>query len=307
MASPKSLSGNLREQNIPLGIGLMLGGIVLFSMNDALAKWLSASYPATEMLLLRSILAVALLAPVVHRLGWRKLVEVERPWLHVLRATIGAVETAMFYWAVRKLPLADAMTYYLAGPIYVTVMAALFLHERVGWRRWAAVLVGFFGVVIALGPSASSFGLSALIAFAGSIIYSVFLVMTRALRQTPDTVLTAWQIAGGLVVGVVAAPFLWQPVAHWYDAGLMAALGAAALLAIIAITRSLAVAPASVVIPYQYTMIVWGSIFGYFFFGNVPSLQVVAGAVIIIGAGLFIFFREQKAGVPPQPEAAPER
>ena len=96
MTSPKSPPGNLREQNIPLGIGLMLGGIFLFSMNDALAKWLSASYPATEMLLLRSILAVVLLAPVIHKLGWRKLIEVNRPWVHFARAGIGAIETAMF-------------------------------------------------------------------------------------------------------------------------------------------------------------------------------------------------------------------
>jgi hypothetical protein len=128
---------------------------------------------------------------VIHRLGWRRLIEVERPWLHFIRAMIGAVETAMFYWAVRKLPLADAMTYYLAGPIYVTVMASLFLREKVGWRRWAAVLIGFLGVVIALGPSATSFGPYAFIAFAGSIVYSVFLVMTRALRQTSETVMTA--------------------------------------------------------------------------------------------------------------------
>jgi drug/metabolite transporter (DMT)-like permease len=309
MTSSPAISPALhnREQNIPLGIGLMLGGIFLFSMNDALAKWLSASYPATEMLLLRSILAMVLLAPVIHRLGWRRLIEVERPWLHFIRAMIGAVETAMFYWAVRKLPLADAMTYYLAGPIYVTVMASLFLREKVGWRRWAAVLIGFLGVVIALGPSATSFGPYAFIAFAGSIVYSVFLVMTRALRQTSETVMTAWQIVGGVVVGVVAAPFLWQPVAHWWDATLMAALGAAALLAILSITRSLALAPASVVVPYQYTMIVWAGIFGYFFFSNLPSLQVIVGAAIIIGAGLFIFFREQKAGLPPSAEAAPER
>jgi drug/metabolite transporter (DMT)-like permease len=279
---------------------------VLFAMNDALAKWLSASYPATEMVLLRSLLAFALLVPFIHRIGWRKLIEVEKPWLHLLRAMIGAGETAMFYWAVRSLPLADAMTYYLAGPIYVTVMAALFLREKVGWRRWTAVLIGFSGVVVALGPSAASFGVSALIAFAGSIIYSVFLVMTRAMRQTPDMVLTAWQVLGGIIVGIVAMPFLWVPIAHWWDGALMAALGAAALLAIIAITRSLALAPASVVVPYQYMMIVWGGIFGYIFFHNVPSLQVVIGAAIIVGAGLFIFVREQQAGVPPAPEAAPE-
>jgi drug/metabolite transporter (DMT)-like permease len=296
-----------REQNNTLGIGFMLGGILLFSMNDALAKWLSASYPATEMLLFRSIPAILLLAPIIHRLGWRSLVAVDRPWLHFIRATIGAVETAMFYWAVRSLPLADAMTYYLAGPIYVTVIAAVFLREEVGWRRWTAVLVGFIGVVIALGPSAFSFGGAALIAFLGSIVYSVFLVMTRVLRGTQESVLAAWQVIGGIVVGLVAAPFLWEPVAHWTDGALMGFLGIVAVLAILAINRSLVLAPASVVVPYQYTMIVWAVIFGYIFFANVPSAQTLIGAAIIIGAGLFIFFREQRIGKPAAEEIAPER
>jgi drug/metabolite transporter (DMT)-like permease len=208
---------------------------------------------------------------------------------------------------VRSLPLADAMTYYLAGPIYVTVIAALILRERVGWRRWTAVLVGFLGVVIALGPSALSFGAAAMVAFAGSIIYSAFLIMTRVLRGTQESVLAAWQVIGGIIVGVVAAPFLWQPVGHWWDAALMGFLGVVAVLAILAINRSLVLAPASVVVPFQYTMIVWAVIFGFVFFGTVPTMQTLIGAVIIIGAGLFIFFREQQRGVPPAPEAAPER
>ncbi|HVY18625.1 MAG TPA: DMT family transporter [Bauldia sp.] len=296
-----------RAQNTTLGIGFMLGGILLFSMNDALAKWLSGTYPATEMLLFRSVPAILLLAPMVQRVGWRALIEVERPWLQFARAALGAVETAMFYWAVRTLPLADAMTYYLAGPIYVTVMAAVFLREKVGWRRWSAVLVGFLGVVIALGPSALSFGGAALIALVGSVIYSAFLVMTRVLRGTQESVLASWQVIGGLVVGLIAAPFLWAPVARWWDGALMGFLGVVAVLAILCINRSLVLAPASVVVPYQYTMIIWAVIFGFIFFGNVPSMQTLVGAAIIIGAGLFIFFREQQVGLPAAEEIAPER
>ncbi len=296
-----------RAQNIPLGVVFMLAGILLFSLNDALAKWVSVGYPSTQMLLVRSVTALILLAPVVHKIGWRSLLDVERPWLHLLRATIGAGETAMFYWAVRSLPLADAMTYYLAGPIYVTLIAAVFLREKVGWRRWAAVFVGFAGVVVALGPSALSFGWAALVAFAGSAIYSIFLVMTRALRGTSETILATWQVIGGLIVGIVAAPFLWAPVAQWWDVGLMALLGVGGLLAIICINRSLTLAPASIVVPYQYTMIVWAVILGYFFFANVPSAQTLVGAAIIISAGLFIFFREQQVGLPAAEEIAPER
>jgi drug/metabolite transporter (DMT)-like permease len=297
-----------REQNISLGIGLMLGAVFLFSLNDVLGKWLAATYAAPQMLLFRSVAAIIVLTPVIRRMGgWRSLVTIERPWLQALRAAAGAIETGLFYWAVRKLPLADAMTYYLAGPIYVTLMAAVFLREKVGWRRWSAVIAGFVGVVIALGPSASGFGWSALIALTGSIVYSGFLVSTRVLRGTNDTIMAAWQVGASLVVGIVASPFVWTPLVHGYDALLLGLLGIVSLIAIICVNRSLAVAPASAVVPYQYTMIVWAVIFGYVVFRNVPETQTLVGAAIIVGAGLFIFFREQKAGLPAQTELPPDR
>jgi len=213
---PGAAATTLREQNNLAGIGFMAGAIFIFSVNDALGKWLAADYAPPQILLFRSVVAGVLLIPIIRRMGWRALLRVERPWLQLFRVVLAAVETAMFYWAVKRLPLADAMTYYLAGPIYVTLMAAVFLGEKVGWRRWLAVLVGFLGVIVALGPSAASFGGAALIAFAGSIIYSVYLVVTRVLRGTPDTVMAAWQIGAGLIFGIVGTPFVWVPLAHWY-------------------------------------------------------------------------------------------
>jgi drug/metabolite transporter (DMT)-like permease len=146
-----------------------------------------------------------------------------------------------------------------------------------------------------------------LIALAGSIIYAVFLVVTRVLRGTPDTVMAAWQIACALVLGIVGTPLVWRPLVHWQDGLLLCLLGAVALVAIIGVNRSLALAPASVVVPYQYTVIVWAAIFGYLVFGDVPKVQTVIGAAIIIAAGLFIFFREQQIGVRSEPEMPPER
>ncbi len=304
-SDPSSGAGN-RDQNIPLGIALMFASVFTFSVNDVLGKWLAGSYPALQILLFRSFASAILLTPFVLRGGWRKLFDVERPKLQMLRAVLASVEVVLFYWAVHSLPLADAMTYYLAGPIYVTVLAAIFLGERTGWRRWAAVLVGFVGVLVALGPSASSVGWTALIAFSGSVIYSIYLVITRTLRRTPDYVMAAWQIASSLVIGIVTAPFAWTPLAHWQDGPLLALLGVASLIAIIGLNRSLSLAPASVVVPYQYMMIVWAVLFGYFVFGNVPRPQTLVGAAIIIGAGLFIFFREQSVGMAPRKELAPE-
>jgi drug/metabolite transporter (DMT)-like permease len=296
-----------REQNNLAGIGLMLGAIFVFSLNDALGKWLAASYDAPQILLFRSIAGLLLLLPVVRRMGWRAFVEVERPWLQALRVAMGVGETAMFYWAVRYLPLADTMTYYLAGPIYVTILAAVFLGEKVGWRRWLAVLIGFVGVLIALGPSTESMGWPALIAFAGSVIYSGFLIITRLLRRTHDTVMASWQMAAGLIFGMVGTPFTWVTPSSWVDILLIALLGVGGLIATIGVNRSLAVAPASVVVPYQYTMIVWAATFGYVFFGNVLSPQTTIGAAVIVCAGLFIFFREQRRGMPVAAEAPPER
>ena len=116
-----------------------------------------------------------------------------RPGLQVLRIVLSTLEVAMFFWAVGYLPLADAVTFYLAGPIYVTAISALLLKERVGWRRWTAVLVGFLGVVIALRPSAATLTLPALIALAGSLSFALLMIVTRVLRETNDTVLIATQ------------------------------------------------------------------------------------------------------------------
>lgn len=308
MTPPKGPTNTVqRTQNIPLGILLMVGAVFLFSVNDVLGKWLAGTYFAPQILLFRSIASALILSPIIWRSGWRSFIFVERPGLQAARAVLATVEVFFFYTAVRYLPLADAMTYYLAGPIYVTILAALFLREPVGWRRWTAVLIGFLGVLIALGPSAASFGWPALVAFAGSMIYAVFLVVTRSLRGTPDTVMAAWQVACALMLGAVTSPFAWSPLEHAQDAFLIGLLGVASLAAIIGVNRSLAVAPASVVVPYQYMMIVWAVVFGYFVFGNIPKLQTFIGAAIIVAAGLFIYFREQKVGLQPSEEIAPER
>ena len=302
-----TVSAPLRAQNVPLGIGLMCLAVFMFSANDVLGKWLAANYWPPEILLFRSCASLVLLAPLLQRRGWRQLIAVERPWLQFLRALIASIEVVLFYWGVHYLPLADAMTYYLAGPIYVTLMAALFLGERVGWRRWLAVLVGFLGVVIALGPSIASFGWPVLIAFAGSIVYAVFLVTTRVLRATPDVVMAGWQIGLSLVLGILFTPLTWVSPTDWAQGALLCLLGVVSLAAIICINRSLAVAPASAVVPFQYTMIVWAVIFGYLVFGNVPKVQTLIGAAVIVAAGLFLFFRESSIGLPLEKELAPER
>ena len=131
------------------GIGLMLAGTALFSINDALGKWLLATYSVGELLLVRSMTALTLLAPFVYRAGITAFAGAPRRWLQLLRIVLSTLEVAMFFWAVSYLPLADTVTFYLAGPIYVTAFSVILLREHVGWRRWTAVLIGFVGVLLA--------------------------------------------------------------------------------------------------------------------------------------------------------------
>jgi drug/metabolite transporter (DMT)-like permease len=274
------------------GIGLMVLGIFLFCCNDALGKWLLATYSVWQMLLIRSIAALLLLAPLIWREGAAGIAAVPRPGLQIARVALSVLESIMFFWAVTYLPLADAVTFYLAAPIYVTALSALVLREPVGWRRWSAVGVGFVGVLIALRPSTAMLTWPAMIALTGSMFFAVFLILTRTLRGTSDTVMVSGTFVAMVVVSGAVAPFAWVPPSA-RDFGLMALLGVVAMVAFACVNRSLKLAPASVAVPYQYTMIVWAIGLGYIVFGDVPDVWTLTGATIIAAAGLYILWREQ--------------
>ena len=193
------------------------------------------------------------------------------------------------------LPLADVITYYLAAPIFVTALSAIVLREQVGWRRWSAVLIGFCGVLIALHPSTQTVTWPAMIALAGSMTFAVLMLITRSLRATPDIVLASTQFMGTFAFGAVLAPFGWITPAPGSLIFFVAA-GCISVCALLCVNRSLKLAPASVVVPYQYSMIIWAVMFGYAVFGDVPSIATIAGASIIIGAGFYIFLRERDLG-----------
>src|SRR5215471_19889825 len=279
------------------GIGLMLLSVTLFSLNDAIGKWLVGAYPVGEALLIRSVVALALIAPFVWRERLSAFTAAPRPRLQVLRAAISTTEVVCFFWSVGYLPLADVITFYLAGPIYVTALAPFVLNEHVGWRRWAAVLVGFAGVLLALKPSAAALTAPALVALAGSLLYAGLLILTRVLRNTANVVLVSSQIATTALFGLAMAPLGWVTPAPG-DFALMVLFGVLAMGGLACLNMSLKRAAASVVVPYQYTMIVWGVVLGYLVFGDEPRAHVLAGAAVIIAAGLFIFFREQRVARP---------
>jgi len=294
MTAPPSIpsAATGRRSTVLAGIGFMLVAVFLFALNSAAGKWLVAKYPVGEFMLIRSCFTLLFLSPFIWHTGRAAFANAPRPGLQVMRVVLGSIEVAMFFWAVSYLPLADTTTFYLAGPIYVTALSVVLLRERVGWRRWSAVLIGFTGVVIALRPSSSSFTLPALIALAGSVMYALVLITTRALRATNDVVLMTTYFIGAVAFGIVTVPFGWVTPTT-YDLLFLAGIGISNIVAQFSVIRSLKLASASVVVPYQYTLIVWSVVFGWLIFAELPDIYTVVGAAIIVAAGLYIFWREQ--------------
>ena len=285
-------------QSVPstrLGIAFMLLAVLMFALNDTMGKWLVATYSVGQLLMLRSIAAFIVLSPLIVRAGWRTLVDVPRPGLLITRALLAAAEVGAFYLAVAYLPLADVITYWMAAPIYVAALSPLLLGEKVGWRRWTAIVIGFIGVVIAMEPSAQTLTLPALISIGGSMLFALMMVAGRALRGTSDLAMVFWPILVSGIGGAATVPFGWVTPTG-FDLALLGLLGVVALAAHFFVNRSLALADASTVTPYQYTLLVWAVLFGWLFFGEVPRTAMLIGAAVIVASGLYIFFREQTLG-----------
>lgn len=294
-ASPGSITTGSLKANPALGIGLMLFACFTVIGGSTLSKSLMLVYPVMLLLFIRNFAVLAMLVPFTRA---SDIIAAPRPKLQALRFFLAAIEAPMYFFSLAYMPIVDLTTFYLAPPIYVTAIAAIFLRERVGWRRWSAVFVGFIGVLIAMRPSAAMLSWPALLPLCGSILYSAILSITRELRGTSDRVLMLSQIFAVFLfaaVMVAVRPENWVMPAP-LDGLLFACLGMGSLISAFCINRSLKLAPASVVVPYQYALILWAALFGYLFFGETPQLTTIIGGAIIIASGIYIFMREQVRG-----------
>jgi S-adenosylmethionine uptake transporter len=302
----QSLARGFTIRNVLLaGILLMLAGDFMFALNDAMGKWLVASFSVGQVVLIRSIGAFIVLGPMIANQGTSKLFHVERPLLQFLRVVATTADTGLFYAAVVYLPLADVMSFYMAGPIYVAALSHLLLGEKVGWRRWLAILAGFCGVLVILKPSTAAFSLSSTFALVGSIAFAFAIILNRRLRGTSDTTLVTWQTIGTLLVGGVLAIGAWRTPSA-LDFGAMLLLGIVSCAAHLMITRALKLAPASTLAPLHYTLLLWAVVFGLAFFGDVPGPRILIGAAIVVLAGLFIFHRQKVVETVVPPENVPK-
>lgn len=277
-----------------MGMLVMLLGMFLFCLNDAMGKWLVATYSVGQVLLIRSGVALVILLPFLWKAGLGPILGAERPWLQFWRVVFSTAEVFCFYWAVMYLPLADVMTYWLAAPIYVAALSPFILKEKVGPIRWAAIALGFVGVLVALTPSGEVEPIAILVAIVGTFAFAFMVITGRTLRGTPDRTLVFFQIMGALLAGVILAPFGWvTPTA--IDFVLLGTLGVVAMLAHICVNRAVKLADAAIVAPFQYTQLPWAIVLGFLFFGDVPRPLMLVGAAIIIASGLIIYVRDTRA------------
>ena len=284
-----------------LGIGLYLAGVGFFALNDALGKWLVGNnYTVAQLLFVRAIGAVAILVPIMLRL--RITFRVQGDWrLHAARLLLQTLDSYCFYLSTWYLPLVDVMTFYMSGPIILTAISGLVLRERVGPYRWSAVVIGFMGVVIALAPGSeqsvsNNETLGALIALLGAAAFAISLAMTRRLRDNHPMPLVLSQFVVGGVVGAALCPFAWTPPSV-IDFGWMLILGVGAAGCFLLITRALALAPASLLAPFQYSAIFWAGLFGWIWWAHTPTPRIILGNAILIASGLFVFYRERRLAV----------
>lgn len=279
------------------GILLMCLGMAMFSFNDALGKWLLGAYGVGQLLLIRSFAALLVLTPMaVAGEGFGAVLRPPQPWWQLLRVVLTTLEAAAFYLAVAYMPLAETVAFWLATPIYVAMLAGPLLGETIPARRWVAIGIGFVGVLVALNPGGAAIGWPSLVALAGSFTFALCMIVTRQLRGTPDVTLVFWQTIAAAVMGLaLLVPFGWvEPSPR--DFALLSLLGIVAMGAHMLTNRSLKLAPASTVVPYQYTLIVWAVVLGWLIWGDVPAWSTVIGVAVIVAAGVWIFLDEKKSG-----------
>lgn len=285
-------TGELTGDRIPRGIAFALGAFTIFSCADAGVKWLSATHSIFQIIFMSTVFALVPVAGLIMGEGGLGALRPRHPWLVALRALLLAIDMVFVFYAFTKLPLADAYTMLFTAPMLVTALSVPLLGERVGWRRWSAVAVGFGGVLVVLRPGFAELNLGHIAALASSSFFALSLIVARRIgnSETGSTLLISL-MAALLIVSGPALPAVYVS-SSLSDLAMLAGLGLLMGLGHLGLIQALRLAPSNVVAPFHYSQIVWAVIFGLLLFGDRPSAWVIAGSTIIIASGLYILWRE---------------
>ena len=280
------------------GIGLMVVSVFFMNLNNALLKWLSGMYPASQIIFMRSIVMVLIVLLLVPLFSSFSILKPSNNSGHWYRGVLNLLNGIFFVLAVTYLPLAETVALTFAAPLFLTALAIPFLGERVGWRRWMAVSFGFLGILIVARPIGGTLQLA--------ILFPLIAALTGAMRDIVTRKLTAEEsslsifftsslisIGGSFPASLLdGEPFNWV-MPGFHDTVLVVLTGLCVAAGHYLMIETFRFAEAKIVAPFRYTGIVWAAILGFIIWGQLPDKFGVLGVFIIIASGLYILHRQR--------------
>ena len=284
------------KQNERLGIFLMVITTIVFASQDGLSKYLATEYNVYMVVMIRYWFFAAFVMTISSRKpgGVKQVAKTKKPLLQIFRSLLLVAEMCVTILAFTLLGLAETHAIFASYPLIIAMLSGPILGEHVGWRRWLAICVGFFGILIILNPGNGIFSPYALVPLAGAILFALYGLLTRYAGQY-DNSSTSFFWTG--IIGCIAMTAIglnfWDPVSQ-ADWSIMLILSASGMLGHFLLIKCYEVAEASAVQPFAYLQLIWASIIGILIFGEQITTNVFIGACIIVGAGLFTLWRERK-------------
>lgn len=282
-------------RNRLVGIGLVSLTYLLFSLLDGSAKWLVASVPVIVVVWLRFVIHVAFAGIVLFPIRGVALIRTRHLRWHMLRALMFVAMTGINFWSLQYLQLTVTSSIFFSVPIMIALASAPLLGEKLDAGRWIAILAGFAGVLVIIRPGSAEFHPAMLASVVNAMLYAAFMMMTRRLAayDSPETI--QYLPAVGAAIGL--APFAlaaWESPNGWLEWTVACLLGVLGACGHYLLALAHRYAPASVIAPFLYQQVIYMALFGYLVFGDVPSPGLWLGAAIVIGSGLYLFYRERR-------------
>lgn len=294
IGAPPDKAGIRPGDNPARGILLMVAAMMIVPFMDAIAKYLAADYPVTQIVWARFFFHFAIMAPIVlYRYGAGTL-RPRQPGLQVVRGGFLLMATILFFTAIAVMPIADALALLFISPMVVTALSPMLLGEQVGIRRWTAVIVGFLGALIILRPGLGATQAGSFLAIGAGCAFAFYTLATRRLSGSapPLVTLVYTAVLGAAVMSIAVIPVWVAPPPG--DLALMAGIGAIAAGGHFLLIRAFDFAPASLLAPYSYSEIVMATAVGWFIFNDFPDGWTWAGIAVIVGSGIYISWRERQ-------------
>lgn len=275
------------------GAALMLTAVMLFAIMDGLVKWLGATYPVHQIIFFRSAVAMVPVMLLVWQTGGLAGLKTKRPFMHMLRALVGLASMGCIFYAFTVMQLADAVAILFSAPLFLTALSVPLLGEKVGFRRWSAVCVGFVGVIVIVNPGAGVLDIGGLAALGGALGFAAALIVVRRLSATDSVAcISFWFTLPATVIAAALIPWFGWVMPTWQDVGLLCLVGLVGGVAQQIMTAAFRYGEAAVVAPMEYTSMLWVTVIGYLVWSEIPELRTLIGVAVVIASGLFILYRE---------------